>query len=225
MSESIDLSEIVLPERKKKITPTPSKQEFAEFIEIPKGSKAEKEIITTEFKPRKHHRNGSVSPFDDYPERKTSIEDDPVENAPVVVEEIDLSWFDDNGDLKPHRNVDLGQLLKLRKMGLNIPELATYFNVSKNIISGILQRNNVSMFADVYSTKKDVILESTEAKLVNAMNDENKIAQASLKDVATAFGIVYDKGRLQRGKSTDNVAVSFSGLVEGIYQKRKIQNG
>lgn len=69
-----------------------------------------------------------------------------------------------------------------------------------------------------YSAFKADILAGIQDKILISIDDD-KIAKASLKDSAIAFGILDDKERLERGKATK--IVELSDIVELIDKEER----
>lgn len=109
-----------------------------------------------------------------------------------------------------HR-IDINKALELKAKGVSYVDLAQYFDVPKSTIHYHLQplmpdTSNIDVFkkfrADLLTVKQESILKSL---------DDGSIKEMSGLQKATAFGILYDKERLERDKSTSNV--SFNGMM------------
>jgi predicted DNA-binding protein YlxM (UPF0122 family) len=115
--------------------------------------------------------------------------------------------------------IDLGKAIKMRFLnGNTLPEIAEYFKVSKQAahqalapFKDIIQDQNIlTTYQENYSN----ILRNANMQLMQAMHDPDKIAGASLNNVAYAFNTVANHLRLEENKSTDNVG--FKGMIDHI---------
>ena len=62
-----------------------------------------------------------------------------------------------------------------------------------------------------YQENKSTILDNIEARVLESLTDA-KLKKASARDTAIVFGTIYDKNRLEQGKSTANIN-TFSRLI------------
>ena len=116
--------------------------------------------------------------------------------------ELLLDQVDDSSD-KP---VSIERLLEYRKRGLSYAEIGKMAGVSKQAIHQRLQPykdaiDNLPTFkeyrADLFAVQ--------QSRLLNSLTDKDikKMAPASR---ITSAAIMYDKERLERGKSTENIS-------------------
>lgn len=104
--------------------------------------------------------------------------------------------------------------LKTRNPKLSCQEIGDIVGRDKSNVSRALRRYGFEMKGlGRYKDNRADILAGFQNRILEAI-DSNKLDKASLKDIALSYGILYDKERLERGKSTENVAMS--GLVEII---------
>lgn len=98
-------------------------------------------------------------------------------------------------------------------------EIADRFDCSQQYVSEVLEAFSCvfkrlpqsGMFPDL----KQSLLDGTALNLLFAMNDEEKLARASVGNCAYAFKIMNEAGRLERGLSTSNISqhISFCDLT------------
>lgn len=110
--------------------------------------------------------------------------------------------------LKPGKIDDKTKLKRLHMAGLNHDEIAEFFGVSRVAVTKMVGK--MGLEAPKYTPEE--FKGRMEHEMLDRMNkllgsmSADKIASASLSQLIMAFGILYDKVRLQRGESTQNVA-------------------
>ena len=112
---------------------------------------------------------------------------------------------------KPYK-IDLAEAVRLRLVrGFSYQEIADKFNCSKSAvydrISRLLKVLDDPEAHSSYVKNKTAILESVERVLIGDLVDPDRRKRASLNNVAYAFQQIYNAGRLEAGKSTENVDV------------------
>ena len=110
--------------------------------------------------------------------------------------------------LKPGTINDKTRFVRLFEAGFTHDEIADIFGVSRVAVTNMVTRMdlireaaNPSLFQE---KMQEEILIRMEA-ILKYMTPE-KMNKASLSQLIMAFGVLYDKMRLQRGESTSNVA-------------------
>lgn len=116
------------------------------------------------------------------------------------------------------RKLDLSQCLKDRyHHKLTLQAIADKYGVSKQAVADRLQRFSDQLGdPDELASFKDVeadIQAAIKRRFSSALLDVD-ISKTSPKDLATVYGITYDKNRLQTGQSTSNQSVFFSVVSE-----------
>jgi hypothetical protein len=111
------------------------------------------------------------------------------------------------------RKIDVAKALKLRVQGNTYQEIAAVFGVTDSAVHQALQKlelllDNVQQGeVTAYAEQRREILSIAEARMLRSMLDEDAIQKAPLASRTMAFGVLYDKRRLEEGKSTENVSV------------------
>jgi hypothetical protein len=110
--------------------------------------------------------------------------------------------------------IDIALALDLRMKGLSYQVIADHFDCSK---SAVIQRlkpyaSDLEVDTDVYLKNRANILANRQAAVLAGLSGE-KIEKASARDLAIVFGTLYDKERLERGQSTQNVAQFWASAV------------
>ena len=113
---------------------------------------------------------------------------------------------------KGEEKIDLVECWRLRvRNKLTYQEIADHFGCAKSSVIRACQR--LAEFlpdpasVEAYSTVKAEILEGVEAKLLASLTHPDKIAKASLNNVAFSYSQVANQLRLERGKSTHNTSL------------------
>lgn len=115
--------------------------------------------------------------------------------------------------------IPLETIIALRKRNLTYTQIAKTLGCSKmNIQERLKKIHNEIERVDDFKKHKADILAIHQNRLISSITPE-VIEKAGLKDRAIAFGVMYDKERLERGKSTQNVA--YADLVRMREQKEK----
>lgn len=108
--------------------------------------------------------------------------------------------------------IDIVTLIVLRKTGLSYAKIGTLFGLTRQTVRERLipYAHQIETLKEYRAAKAD-ILSVIERRLAEGMTEE-KIKKAGLNQIAYAFAQVFDKGRLQEGKSTANI--SYRETVE-----------
>ena len=115
--------------------------------------------------------------------------------------------------------LNISKAAKMRFLnGNTYQEIADIYGISKQSV-----QQSLKPFADIMQGKEILktyqenysdILRNANMQLMQAMHDPDKIAGASLNNVAYAFNTVANHLRLEENKSTDNVG--FKGMIDHI---------
>jgi hypothetical protein len=117
--------------------------------------------------------------------------------------------------------IDVQKALKLRLQGNSFSEIGAIFGVSpqaveqrldgfKEFIAGITDIGQLESYAE----ERKSLLNAAEMKLLGAVLDEDAIKKAPLAARTMAFGVIYDKRRLEEGKSTENLGILGKLIVQ-----------
>jgi hypothetical protein len=117
--------------------------------------------------------------------------------------------------------IDVQKALKLRLQGNTFEEIGAVLGVSKQAVEQRLDgfKEFLAGITDVgqlesYAEERKSILNAAEMKLLGAVLDEDAIKKAPLAARTMAFGVLYDKRRLEEGKSTENLGILGKLIVE-----------
>jgi hypothetical protein len=105
-------------------------------------------------------------------------------------------------------------LIERIQTGHSYQKIGKQYNTSHQNI-----RQKINKFLDtinphiikLYEEKPNEAIRILEGLFVDEMSNPEKIKKANLVQLSTAFGIIYDKRRLEEGKSTENV--DFKALI------------
>jgi len=120
---------------------------------------------------------------------------------------VSSSHTSSNTDKYKHKNIPIESILEYKARGLDSVEIAKLLGCDKSNIIKRLQHHNdkIASLPDYKKHKADVLALKQREILNNITPD--KLNDASGLQLTTMFGILYDKERLERGQSTENVLV------------------
>ena len=102
--------------------------------------------------------------------------------------------------------VDTAQAINLRlNHNLSTPQIAKIQGVSKQAVHKRLQAFLPNDSTELYKTNRADILATAQLKILTQI-DQPKLKKAGLRDLVVSAGILYDKERLERGLSSQNVS-------------------
>jgi hypothetical protein len=112
------------------------------------------------------------------------------------------------------KKLDLGVAVAYREKGLSYAAIGKLMGCAKQSVFELLNRHGVDL-GEVESFRKNrgSILAAKQKMLLDRLTDDD-IKKMAARDRVLAFGILFDKERLESGKSTANL----SGLIQ-IAQK------
>lgn len=99
-------------------------------------------------------------------------------------------------------------ILAMREEGMGVKEIARELGVSHQNISKRLKKvqKDVKRF-DRWKKYKADVLAWKQKEILDNLTEED-IKKASVREKAVLFGVLYDKERLERGKSTQNISIA-----------------
>jgi hypothetical protein len=84
-------------------------------------------------------------------------------------------------------------------------EIAKELKVSRNTVSKALDKvSDYKEEIELFRKHRGDILDEKQRLILSAI-DSKKVGEAKLRDLAVSAGILFDKGRLERGLSTANL--------------------
>lgn len=135
-----------------------------------------------------------------------------------------IEVHDKKDPLKKSYIVDVPLGVALRIKGLKFKTIAKYMGVpEKVLVETLIPYLEEDHHLELIDENKEDVLLSIQARLMAGFTPE-KIAKATVKDIAMALGIVYDKTRLEQGKSTENKSINLSGMISEIHGERTIKD-
>lgn len=120
------------------------------------------------------------------------------------------------------RMPELPLLVHCLKTGMTAAEIAKNCRVSVESVYSLLNRNRISLkLIQAWRENRADVLALRQISLVEAMTPE-KIADTSIRDLATSFNILHTAERLEQGKSTANVSLaSLNSSLEELEEAEK----
>lgn len=85
-----------------------------------------------------------------------------------------------------------------------------YYRLVKNEKNKQLIEKDITENRQLFSKKSEIIIN----KILNKVNNKIDTDDASIKDLVTSMGILYDKTRLEQNLSTSNNAITIKIKVE-----------
>ena len=112
-----------------------------------------------------------------------------------------------------NKNIPIESILELREKGLTMEQTAKILDcTTANISKRLKQHTPIFERIERFKRHRADIFTLKQAEVINALTpDEIKKAPAQVKGML--LGILYDKERIERGLSTQNISV-FSRVVE-----------
>ena len=120
------------------------------------------------------------------------------------------------------KGIPLEKIIKLRAKGLSLEEIAGALGCSIANISIRLKDHMEDLDAlnDFKEAKADT-LALYQRKLINSLNTGD-IQKASPYQRVGMFGILYDKERLERGQTTENIGyVDYNRALDQVIKERE----
>ena len=106
-----------------------------------------------------------------------------------------------------HKGITIDDIVHCIEIeGLTQAQTAIKLGCGRSNITEHLQRHNITPgYLKNYKKYRADILALTQHKLLSAINTDD-LTKASLSQKVVAYGVLYDKERLERGQSTENIA-------------------
>lgn len=126
--------------------------------------------------------------------------------------------------LPRQRKFDHGAALELALQGWRYSDIATRFKVSESSIKNALAKYQHVLTGlqhgelESYRKNRTELFTLTERELMGSLIDPDKIAKASLNNVAYAFQQIHTARRLEEGKSTENKSI-ITAMLDGAHDK------
>ena len=120
---------------------------------------------------------------------------------------------------KPHlKGIDINEVIALRVEGHSLDKIAEYLGCSKANIHKRLEpyKDDIDGLS-FYKRNRSNVLSIHQSRMLEQLTP-TKIKEMNALQITTAFGILYDKERLETGQSTSNTSV-LATVVQGIHEK------
>lgn len=114
--------------------------------------------------------------------------------------------------------IPLENLIELHSKGLSSSQIAKIAGCNSSNVRNRLYASGVVSLGR-YKKNRAEVFAATQSRILNNLTDDD-IKKGSMLQKATAVGILYDKERLERGQSTENVQ-SFHADIAEIRAMRK----
>ena len=117
-------------------------------------------------------------------------------------------------------SIPIAKLIELRTQNPNLTyqQIGDMVGCSKvNVIQRLRPYKDEIESLPTFKKSRGDIFALVQSKLLNSVTEDD-IKGASLLQKMSAFGILYDKERLETNQSTENVGV-LANVVEGLHNK------
>ena len=120
------------------------------------------------------------------------------------------------------KGIPLEKIIKLRSKGLSLKEVANVLGCSEANISLRLKDHLDDLDAlDDFKQVRGDTLALYQRKLINSLNTGD-IQKASPYQRVGMFGILYDKERLERGQTTENIGyMDYNQALDQVMRERE----
>lgn len=99
-----------------------------------------------------------------------------------------------------------------------LKELLQKYNISESYYYRLVKnKNNIELINKDITESKKLFSKKTEIiinKILNKVNSKVDTEDASIKDLITSMGILYDKNRLEQNLSTSNNSININLKIE-----------
>jgi len=120
---------------------------------------------------------------------------------------------------KARNTLPIEQIIQYAEQGLNHDEIAAIAGVTR---SAITHRLNDAEYTPqrlkAYKEYRADILAYYQTLLLNALTP-SEINKMAPRDRVLAFGVLYDKERLERGQSTSNIA-AITSIIQAVHDRK-----
>jgi len=126
--------------------------------------------------------------------------------------------------LPRQRKFDHGAALELALNGWRYSEIASRYAVSESAVAQALAKYQNLLNGlqngelESYRKNRTELFTATERELMASLTHPDKLAKASLNNVAYAFQQIHTARRLEEGKSTENKSI-ITAMLDGAHDK------
>ncbi len=126
---------------------------------------------------------------------------------------------------KIDKRIDLGEALRLRfSEHWTFEQIANKYGVTRAAVEKRLRKYTKlikdSEMVEAYDKNKQTLLSEAEFSFITSILGGNKIESANLTALVNALKTIYDMNRLEKGKSTANIAISLEERLDMLEGKK-----
>ena len=108
--------------------------------------------------------------------------------------------------INPIKYIPVEKIIELRKRHLSCSEIAKLLGCSKaNIVQRIRKISNEIELTNHYINNRSTVFAFHQRKIMESITEADR-KKAGLRDKVISVGVLFDKERLEEGKSTQNIA-------------------
>ena len=123
---------------------------------------------------------------------------------------------------KESKYIPLEKIIELHQKGLNQVEIAKFFGCSRQAINQRVKpyKDDIEGLDTFKSIKAD-LLAFHERRILNRLTNED-IQKSTGYQKVCMFSLLYDKERLERGETTQNIGYAdYTKALSGVIEKRR----
>ena len=131
---------------------------------------------------------------------------------------------------KTINRVDVAEAIKLRLVnGYTLQDIANRYGVSKQAVSmrlskvfGILKQDDNIEGLQAYREHQAALIDSAAMKMLSLAVDPARLKGLKSNQLIWNFGVLFDKSRICKGLSTDNINImALTGDIQEIAKQRE----
>ena len=122
------------------------------------------------------------------------------------------------------RYIPISKLIKLRKQGLSYRQIGKLLGISYSTVADRLKYFDTDKKYSSFPQIRASLFQQVQEKYIETLM-RKPVENSTVRDIASAIAILYDKERLETNKSTENV-MTIHRIIEDLEKERrkKIEN-
>ena len=117
------------------------------------------------------------------------------------------------------KNIPIETLIQLDRQGLTYDEIGKRVGLSKwSVWQRFKTAGYISEHLQAYRDSRADVLAYYQQQILSSLSEAD-LKKASLQVKIMAFGILYDKERLERGQSTSNIS-AITSIIQAVHERK-----
>ena len=117
------------------------------------------------------------------------------------------------------KNIPIEALIQLDRQGLTYEEIGKRVGLSKwSVWQRFKTAGYMSEHLQAYKDSRADVLAYYQQQILSSLSEAD-LKKASLQVKIMAFGILYDKERLERGQSTSNIS-AITSIIQAVHDRK-----